>query len=120
LENYLSRSASFTELLQDDLSQPRNSRRVVPHDNMRFILNSGKFVGRALMRWGRERELDTLLRNAKTFAAELHKADPDIVFLEVNTTGLQSTPSATVTAPVAIPRDRPTSGASFPPFIPCR
>jgi len=95
LENYLSRSVSFTELLHDDLSQPRNSRGVDPHDNMRFILNTGaKFVGRALMCWGRERELDTLLRNAKVFAAELHKADPDIVFqgaaFEIVTRGVET------------------------------
>ena len=81
LENYLSRSVSFTELLHDDLAQPRNSRGVDPRDNIRFILNTGaKFVGRSLMCWGRERELDTLLHSANVFAAEMHKADPDIVF----------------------------------------
>jgi hypothetical protein len=95
LENYLSRSVSFTELLHDDLSQPRNSRGVDPRDNMRFILNTrAKFVGRALMCWGRERELGTLLRNAKVFAAELHKADPDIVFqgaaFEIVTRGVET------------------------------
>ena len=95
LENYLDRSISYTELLHDDLSQPRNNRGVDPHDNLRFILNTGaKFVGRALMCWGRERELDTLLRNAKTFAAELHKADPDIVLqgaaFEIVTRGVES------------------------------
>src|SRR6187551_853367 len=62
LENYLSRSISFTELLHDDLTQPRNSRGVDPRDNLRFIQNTGaKFIGRALMCWGRERELPTLL-----------------------------------------------------------
>ncbi len=95
LENYLSRSVSFTELLHDDLSQPRNRRGVDPRDNMRFILDTGaKFVGRALMCWGRERELDTLLRNAKVFAAELHKADPDIVLqgaaFEIVTPGVET------------------------------
>src|ERR1700757_840141 len=95
LENYLSRSVSFTELLHDDLSQPRDGRGVDPRDNMRFILNTGaKFVGRALMCWGRERELDTLLRNARAFAAELHKADPDIVFqgaaFEIVTRGVET------------------------------
>src|SRR5205823_6067751 len=74
-------SVSFTELLHDDLSQPRNPRGVDPRDNIRFIQNTGaKFVGRALMCWGRERDMDTLLRNAKAFSAELHKADPEIVF----------------------------------------
>lgn len=95
LENYLSRSVSFTELLHDDLGQARNRRGVDPRDNIRFILNTGaKFVGRALMCWGRERELDTLLRNAKAFAAELHKADPDIVLqgaaFEVVTGGVET------------------------------
>ena len=95
LENYLSRSVSFTELLHDDLNQPRNSRGVDPHDNIRFILNTGaKFVGRALMCWGRERELGTLLYNAKLFAAELHKSDPDVVFqgaaFEIVTPGVET------------------------------
>ena len=95
LENYLSRSVSFTELLHDDLSQPRNRRGVDPRDNIRFILNTGaKFVGRALMCWGRERELDTLLGNATIFAAELHKADPEIVLqgaaFEIVTKGVET------------------------------
>ena len=38
LENYLDRSISFTELLHDDLDQPRNNRGVDPRDNMRLIL----------------------------------------------------------------------------------
>jgi len=95
LENYLSRSVSFTELLHDDLSQARNRRGVDPRDNIRFIRNTGaKFVGRALMCWGRERELDTLLANAKAFAAELHKADPEIVLqgaaFEIVTSGVET------------------------------
>lgn len=95
LENYLSRSVSFTELLHDDLSQPRDSRGVDPRDNIRFIRNTGaKFIGRALMCWGRERELDTLLRNAKAFAAELHKDDPDVVLqgaaFEIVTRGVET------------------------------
>ena len=38
LENYLDRSISFTELLHDDLTQPRNRRGVDPRDNLRLIL----------------------------------------------------------------------------------
>lgn len=50
LENYLSRSISFTELRHDDLTQPRNSRGVDPKDNLRLILETkAKFIGRALM-----------------------------------------------------------------------
>jgi hypothetical protein len=80
LENYLSRSISFTELLHDDLSKPRDSRGVDPRDNLRFIVQTkAKFVGRALMLWGHERNLHAFLAAAKPFAAELHKADPEIV-----------------------------------------
>src|SRR5882724_4845982 len=69
LENYLSRSISFTELLHDDLTRPRNSRGVDPRDNMRLILDSkAKFVGRALMVWGREKNLPAFLETAKPFA----------------------------------------------------
>src|ERR1043166_4615472 len=66
LENYLSRSISFTELLHDDLTQPRNNRGVDPRDNLRLILGAkAKFVGRALMVWGRERNLSAFLETAK-------------------------------------------------------
>src|SRR5881396_3048081 len=66
LENYLSRSVSFTELLHDDLTLPRNSRGVDPRDNMRLLLAAkAKFVGRALMVWGRERNLPAFLATAK-------------------------------------------------------
>src|ERR1700761_2092891 len=55
LENYLSRSISFTELLHDDLSQPRDRRGVDPRDNLRLLLDSkAKFIGRSLMLWGHE------------------------------------------------------------------
>jgi hypothetical protein len=95
LENYLDRSVSFTELLHDDLSVARNSHGVDPKDNLRFILNTkAKFVGRALMCWGRERELDTLCHNAKIFADRIHQADPDIVLqgaaFEIVTRGVES------------------------------
>jgi hypothetical protein len=80
LENYLSRSISFTELLHDDLNQPRNSRGVEPHDNLRLILSTkAKFIGRALMVWGRERNLPRFLQTAKPYAEALHKADSEIV-----------------------------------------
>jgi len=80
LENYLSRSISFTELLHDDLSKPRNGRGVDPHDNMRLLLNSkAKFVGRALMIWGSEQNFPGFLQTAKPYAAALHEADPEMV-----------------------------------------
>ena len=66
LENYLDRSISFTELLHDDLTQPRNLRGVDPRDNLRLILSSKcKFVGRALMVWGREKGTCSLSQNGK-------------------------------------------------------
>jgi hypothetical protein len=95
LENYLSRSISFTELLHDDLTRPRNSRGVDPRDNMRLILETrAKFVGRALMVWGRENNLANYLKNAKPYAAALHKADPEIILqaaaFEIVTRGVES------------------------------
>src|ERR1700733_13237987 len=67
LENYLSRSISFTELLHDDLAQPRDARGVNPQDNLRLILDSrAKFVGRALMLWGHESDLPSHLKTAKS------------------------------------------------------
>src|SRR5437868_3558968 len=54
LENYLSRSISYTELLHDDLNQPRNEHGVDPKETFRFIVETkAKFVGRAVMLWGR-------------------------------------------------------------------
>jgi hypothetical protein len=80
LENYLNRSISYTELLHDDLTKPRNNRGVDPRDNMRFLLSAkAKFIGRALMVWGRERNLSAFLETAKPFAEALHKADPEMV-----------------------------------------
>jgi hypothetical protein len=80
LENYLSRSISFTELLHDDLTQPLNARGVDPHDNIRMLLQSGaKFVGRALMLWGTESNLATFLARAKPYIDTLHQSDPDLI-----------------------------------------
>jgi len=95
LENYLERSISFTELLHDDLKGGRNKRGVDPRDNLRFILDTKtKFVGRALMVWGREQNLPTFLQTAKPFAAALHEADSDIILqaaaFEIVTRGVES------------------------------
>lgn len=95
LENYLSRSISLTELLHDDLSQPRDRRGVDPRDNMRLILNTkAKFIGRALMLWGHESNLPAFLKTAKPYAEVLHKADPDIILegaeFEIVTTNVAS------------------------------
>jgi hypothetical protein len=80
LENYLSRSISFTELLHDDLTQPRDGRGVDPRDNLRLILDcKAKFVGRALLLWGHESNLAGFLKTAKPYAEALHQADPEVI-----------------------------------------
>jgi hypothetical protein len=95
LENYLDRSISFTELLHDDPTQARNSRGVDPRDNMRLILSSkAKFVGRALMLWGREQNLSNFLAQAKPYADQVHQADPELVLqaaaFEIVTKGVET------------------------------
>jgi len=95
LENYLSRSISYTELLHDDLTKPRNSRGVDPRDNLRFILGTkAKFIGRSLMVWGREKNLSAFLETAKPYAAALHQADPEIILqaaaFEIVTRGVET------------------------------
>src|SRR5258705_214317 len=97
LESYLSRSVSFTELLHDDLTAARNNRDVDPKDNLRFILETKtKFVGRALMVWGRERNLSAFLETAKPYATALHKSDPEIILqaaaFEIVTRGVETIP----------------------------
>jgi hypothetical protein len=78
LENYLSRSISYTELLHDDLTAERNSRGMDPR----------------LMVWGRGKELHQFLETAEPFAAALHKADPDIILqaaaFEIVTPGVEA------------------------------
>jgi hypothetical protein len=95
LENYLSRSISFTELLHDDLNQRRDAHGVDPQDNLRLILDTkAKFIGRALMIWGHENNLSNFLKTAKPFAEALHKADPDIILeaaeFEIVTTNIEA------------------------------
>ena len=95
LENYLDRSISFTELLHDDLTKPRNNRGVDPRDNLRLILGTkAKLLGRALMVWGREKELSAFLETAKPYANALHKADPEIILqaaaFEIVTPGVEA------------------------------
>ncbi len=46
-----------------------------------MLLNiKAKFVGRALMCWAREAELETPLAHAKPFIERIHQADPDVAF----------------------------------------
>src|SRR4051812_34702549 len=115
LGSYLDRSISFTELLHDDLTQPRNRRGVDPRDNLRLILSSrAKLVGRALMVWGREKELAAFLQTAKPYAQALHQADPDILLqaaaFEIVTRGVESIP---IPESVFVEFDLPVEGRNF-------
>jgi hypothetical protein len=115
LENYLSRSISFTELLHDDLTKQRNSRGVDARDNMRFILSTkAKFIGRALMVWGRESNLPAFLQTAKPYASALHKADPEILLqaaaFEIVTRGVET---ISIPEPVFREFDQPETNRTF-------
>jgi hypothetical protein len=95
LENYLSRSVSFTELLHHDLAAGRDDQGEDPRDDLRFILNTkAKFVGRSLMLWGHENNLPIFLKNAEPFAAAIHQADPEIILqaaeFEIVTTNIEN------------------------------
>jgi hypothetical protein len=115
LENYLERSISFTELLHDDLTMPRNRRGVDPRDNLRMILSTkAKFVGRAVMVWGREKELGAFLGTAKPYAEALHQADPEIVLqaaaFEIVTPNVES---VSIPAEVLREFDQPVADRTF-------
>lgn len=115
LENYLSRSISFTELLDDDLSQPRDVRGVDPHDNIRLILDcKAKFIGRALMKWAHEDEIPKLLQIARPFAEALHRADPEII-LEGAEFEIVTLKVETVPVPQRVLREfgQPVTGRNF-------
>jgi hypothetical protein len=81
LENYLSRSISYTELLHDDLSQARDGRGVDPRDNIRMLLNcKAKYIGRSIMLWGTETHITAFCKNGKRIIDTMHTVDPDIIF----------------------------------------
>jgi len=115
LENYLSRSISFTELLHDDLAQPMNPRGVDPRDNIRLLIGSkAKFVGRALMLWGGENNLTSFVGRAKSYADVLHQQDPDLVLqaaeFEIVTRAVES---VAVPPPVFMEFGQPVVTRSF-------
>src|SRR5689334_22455583 len=75
LRSYLSRSMTLMYLL---------SSHGDFEDNVRMMTNCGvKFAGRAVYQWGREEggesALPQKLERAKTNAARIHTADPDII-----------------------------------------
>jgi hypothetical protein len=82
LENYLSRATTMAEFLTVD---PYVIDATYPgkEDDIRLIKNLGvKFVGRAIYRWGKEKDLNNpaYLQNAKKLAERVHQEDKDIIF----------------------------------------
>jgi hypothetical protein len=71
LDNYLSRSITFSELLHGLGNVP---------DNLRLLTNTGaKFIGRSIYRWAGETGLPAVLAKARPIAAQAHRADPDLI-----------------------------------------
>jgi len=78
LENYLSRSVTYAELLNGDHVEKQLHGNT--DDNIRMLKNVGaKFAGRAIYMWGGEQRLDGLLDGAAPIVQKVHAADPDIV-----------------------------------------
>jgi len=78
LENYLSRSITFGELL--NIERVENSLGGDTNDNIRMLTDTGaKFIGRAIYMWGAENRLPRLLKLGKPVAEKLHAVDADIV-----------------------------------------
>ncbi len=71
LENYLSRSITMSTLLQ-------GTGCLDDHVRMLAVIGA-KFVGRSLMHWGREMELEASLKQARSIAGRLHHLDPQII-----------------------------------------
>ncbi|MFZ5453806.1 MAG: hypothetical protein ACOZF2_18285 [Thermodesulfobacteriota bacterium] len=71
LENYLSRSITFYDLLEGSGNFD---------DHLRLIDNIGaKFIGRALFIWGEELKLEEMLTRAAPSVARVHAHDPEII-----------------------------------------
>ena len=88
LERYLSRAITMADLLHG---------RGNVEDNIRMLTDVGvKFAGRAIYRWGGEDRLSALLPEAKRIAAQVHRADPQIILqaavFEIVTTKLNRVP----------------------------
>ncbi|MBD3265427.1 hypothetical protein GF373_02055 [bacterium] len=78
LRNYLSRSATFGELL--NRTRVENELGGNTADNIRMLVNTGnKFAGRAIYMWGNETRIDSLLKVGETVAQQVHEADPDVI-----------------------------------------
>ena len=71
LENYLSRAITMMDLL---------TGRGDVDDNIRMLRHVGaKFAGRTVYLWGSEQHLAGKLQQARTIAAKVHAADPDMI-----------------------------------------
>ncbi|MHC4692446.1 MAG: hypothetical protein ACYS67_06880, partial [Planctomycetota bacterium] len=78
LENYLSRSITFAELLNGERVEKQLKGNT--DDNIRMLTNIGaKFAGRAIYMWGGESRFDGLLERAQPIVKKVHAADPDMV-----------------------------------------
>ncbi|MBN1126635.1 MAG: hypothetical protein JXA82_16640 [Sedimentisphaerales bacterium] len=77
LENYLSRSTTYCELLNPPRLEELGSSL---DESIRYLSRTGaKFIGRSIYMWGRESRLPELLERGRQAAAKVHKADPEIV-----------------------------------------
>ncbi len=78
LENYLSRSVTFAELLNAERTEKSLNGSV--EDNIRFLKHVGvEFAGRAIYMWGDETRLSRLLAQARPVVKKIHQTDPDII-----------------------------------------
>ncbi|HLB73184.1 MAG TPA: hypothetical protein VJJ98_04125, partial [Sedimentisphaerales bacterium] len=77
LDNYLSRSITFAEVLNGEEVESRLHGNT--DDNVRMMTNIGaKLIGRAIYMWGGENRLDGLLERARPIVERIRAADPDI------------------------------------------
>ncbi len=77
LENYLSRSTTYCDLLNPKELENLGSSL---DESLRYLTRTGaKFIGRSIYMWGRESQLNSLLEQGKLAAEKVHQADPDIV-----------------------------------------
>ncbi|MHC4742126.1 MAG: hypothetical protein ACYS8Z_09455 [Planctomycetota bacterium] len=78
LENYLSRSITFCEILNPERIENELNGDV--DENIRMLTNTGaKFLGRAIYMWGRESRLEGLLERARPVVKKIHAADPYVI-----------------------------------------
>lgn len=82
LENYLLRATTMAEFLTVD-PYVIDATYPAKDDDIRLIKNLGvKFVGRAIYRWGKEKDLSdpVYLQKAKELVDRVHNVDKDIIF----------------------------------------